>query len=132
MCNAIIYSYILSAVYFPSSDSSALIKEESNEADEPQSLEDIHTNQQIEKGWILETKGNQSNSGSKHATNQISKIGKDSVDSVGRSAEAKLDAPYPVTKLSRKKQKTVASKVRRHTFHIPSFNRLHLISYHSS
>lgn len=79
----------------------------------------------------METKGNQSTSGSKHATNQISRIGKDSVDSVGRSAEATLDAPYPVTKPSRKKQKTDASKVRWHTFHISSFNRLHFITHHS-
>ncbi|KAK1351905.1 Always early protein 3 [Heracleum sosnowskyi] len=106
---------LANAVLMPEStndnDSSALIKEESNEVDEPQSLEDIHSNQQIEKRWTLETKGNQSNSGSKHATNQIPKIGKDCVDSVGRSPEAKLDAPYPVTKLSRKKQKTIASKI---------------------
>lgn len=107
-----ICSYILSAVFCPWSDSSALIKEESNEVDEPESLEAIHTDHYIEKRWISETKGNQINSGSKHYTNQISKIGKDFVDSVSHSPEAKLDAPYPVTKLSRKKQKIVASKVR--------------------
>lgn len=119
-----LYFYILSAVFYPSPDSSVLIKEESNEADEPESFEAIHTNHQSDKRWTVETKGYQSNSGLKYATNQISKIGKDPIDSVSRSPEAKLDAPCSVSKLSRKKQKTVASKVRRH-FHI-SLYRLHL------
>ncbi|XP_063939454.1 protein ALWAYS EARLY 3-like isoform X3 [Daucus carota subsp. sativus] len=106
---------LANAILMPEStndnDSSVLIKEESNEADEPESFEAIHTNHQSDKRWTVETKGYQSNSGLKYATNQISKIGKDPFDSVSRSPEAKLDAPCSVSKLSRKKQKTVASKI---------------------
>ncbi|KAK1390484.1 Always early [Heracleum sosnowskyi] len=83
---------LANAVLMPEStndnDSSIHFKEESNEVDETESLE-----------------------GSKHATNRTSILGKDSTHGVGRSPEAELKSLYSVTKLSRKKHKTMASKV---------------------
>lgn len=62
---------------------------------------------------MSETKGNQSILASKHATNRTSILGKESAHGVSLSPEAELKTLYSVTKLSRKKQKTIAaSKVR--------------------
>ncbi|XP_017218646.1 protein ALWAYS EARLY 3 isoform X3 [Daucus carota subsp. sativus] len=114
---------LANAVLMPEStndnDSSIHVKEESNEVEEPESLDGIdNRTHQIEKGWVSETRWNQSIPGSKHAaTNRTSILGKDSAHGVSRSPEAELKTLYSVTKLSRKKQKTLASKVsaERHT-----------------
>lgn len=86
----------------------------------------MHTTHQIEKGQVSENKWNQSILGSKHATNRTSILGKDSAYGVSRSPEAELKTLSSVTKLPRKKHKTMASKVKLHKFHDTFFSNLHL------
>ncbi|KAL8121600.1 protein ALWAYS EARLY 3-like isoform X3 [Apium graveolens] len=106
---------LANAVLMPEStndnDSSIHVKNESNEVDEPESLEGMRTTHRIEKGQVSEKKWNQSILGSKHATNRTSMLGKDSTYCVSRSPEAELKTLSSFTKLSRKKHKTMASKV---------------------
>ncbi|KAL8121599.1 hypothetical protein AgCh_018366 [Apium graveolens] len=102
-------------IHFDQDEASALTGLEAlaNAVLMPESTNDngMRTTHRIEKGQVSEKKWNQSILGSKHATNRTSMLGKDSTYCVSRSPEAELKTLSSFTKLSRKKHKTMASKV---------------------